>query len=92
MHRFDEVFGVFVCHHVFNRTKPVLMSVRDHDGDWQFLCGQDGCVEESEPKYIGIGHLIETDNTLNQLTALEPGTFAERYDTVSDWEIGCLCE
>ncbi|MCG9599184.1 MULTISPECIES: hypothetical protein [Vibrio] len=90
--KFRNDYGVFVCTHVFEKTRPVLFSVRDFDGDWQFLCGIDGCVESGRPHHIGVGHLVAEDATINDLTALEPGTCARRSALGSQWVVGKLEE
>ncbi|WP_252036461.1 MULTISPECIES: hypothetical protein [Vibrio] len=88
--KFRNDYGVFVCTHVFEKTRPVLFSVRDFDGDWQFLCGIDGCVESGRPHHIGVGHLVAEDAT--DLTALESGTCARRSALGSQWVAGKLEE
>lgn len=88
--KFKSDFGVYVCPHVFEGTSPVLDSVCDYDGDWQFLCGDHSCVETSEPKYIGVGHLVSIDSSINELTKLEPGMYAERAGKESPWKFGKL--
>ncbi len=88
--KFKSDFGVYVCPHIFDRSRPVLDSIRDFDGDWQFLCGVEGCIEDGEPHHIGVGHLASTDSTINELTVLEPGMYAERSDIKAVWEFGKL--
>lgn len=90
--KFKSDYGVYVCPHVFDRSRPVLESVRDFDGDWQFLCGVEGCAEEGEPRHIGAGHLVECDSSIHELTALKPGMFAERLNLKSAWQFGDLNE
>ena len=83
--KFKPDYGVYVCPHVFDRSRPVLESIRDLDGSWQFLCGIERCIEEGEPHYIGVGHLIEIDPSIDELTALNPGMYADRTDKGSAW-------
>jgi hypothetical protein len=87
---FKPDLGVYVCPHVFDRSRPVLDSIRDFDGSWQFLCGVEGCIEDGEPHHVGVGHLASTDSTLNELTVLKPGMYAERSEIKSRWEFGEL--
>ena len=89
---FTPNFAVYVCPHVFDNSRPVLSSVRDHDGDWQFLCGQEDCVSTSEPKLIGAGHLTAVDSTIEELTVLDPGSYAERTAPNTPWRFGRLDE
>jgi len=88
--KFKEDFGVYVCPHVFDESRPVLDSVRDFDGSWQFLCGVKGCLDDGEPKHVGVGHLVKSDSTINELTALAPGTYAERANPETKWSFGKL--
>ncbi|CAM3226633.1 DUF2185 domain-containing protein [Vibrio neptunius] len=88
--KFREDYGVWVCPHVFKKTRPILLSVRDYDGSWQFLCGLEGCVESGEPHHVGIGHLLSEDSTLDELTIMEPGSYAERKSLKSKWSFGNL--
>lgn len=87
---FRSEFGVFVCPHVFEGSRPVLESVRDPEGDWQILCGIAGCVEGGDPHYVGVGHLLEGDYSLNELSQLASGMFAERASADSPWQFGEL--
>jgi hypothetical protein len=43
----------------------------DHDGDWQFLCGQ--THQDSLPKLVCIGCMLERDPTLWTLATCQPG-------------------
>ncbi|WHI50165.1 hypothetical protein P3339_17185 [Microbulbifer sp. MLAF003] len=88
--KFRDDYGVYVCPHVFDGSRPVLDSCRDTDGSWQFLCGVQECMENSEPRFIGVGHLIKRDESINDLTVLEPGTYAERKSINAEWTFGKL--
>lgn len=90
--KFNPNYGVYVCPHVFQRSREVLESVRDFDGSWQFLCGVEGCIDEGGPHLIGVGHLIEVDPSIDELTSLNPGMYAERPDINSAWSFGSLEE
>ncbi|WP_051997557.1 MULTISPECIES: hypothetical protein [Grimontia] len=87
---FNPNYGVYVCEHVFRKTRPVRYSVRDADGDWQFLCGVPGCVDEGEPHLVGVGHLIEMDNSIRDLATLEPMMSAVRKSIHQQWIIRSL--
>ncbi|WP_435237189.1 hypothetical protein ACR30L_06345 [Psychromonas sp. PT13] len=87
---FRSDFGVYVCSHIFSNQFPVLEAIRDLDGDWQFLCGQENCAENGEPHYIGVGHLTANDSTINQAACLEVGTYCERKTTKEAWMFGEL--
>ena len=88
--KFQPDFGVYVCPHVYEGTKPVLDAIRDPEGDWQFLCGDSNCTETSQPKLVGVGHLTEKDGSIEEMTKLEPGTYAERSSQNEPWVFGKL--
>ncbi|OCY53658.1 hypothetical protein [Acinetobacter pittii] len=81
--QFQRDFGVYCCPHIFHKEKPVLLVVRDEDGDWQFLCGNDA---DDECHYVGVGHLLDRDNSLEVLVDLEKNTGAERDDANQVWK------
>ena len=87
---FRDDYGVYVCSHVFKNTRPILESVRDEDGSWQFLCGVEGCLDEGGPHLVGVGHLIARDPSINELIVLNLGMYAERASDTSKWEFGTL--
>jgi hypothetical protein len=87
---FKYDIGVYVCPHIFEGVAPILFSVRDFDGSYQFLCGDKNCVESSKPHFVHIGFIANTDPTINELTSLKPGMFAERFSSIADWEFGQL--
>ena len=90
--KFKDDYGVYVCSHVFQRESPVLESVRDPDGFWQFFCGQDHDMDVEEPHLIGVGHLTSSDSTIHELTNLKPGQYAERSTFSESWVFGDLEE
>lgn len=88
--KFRDDYGVYVCPHIFRKESPVLEGIRDHDGYWQFFCGQENCALESEPHLIGVGHLTNSDESVNDLTCLEPGIYGERKSIEDCWVFGQL--
>jgi hypothetical protein len=75
--------AVYVCSHVFDRTRPVLLVSRA-GGDWQCLCGgehEPGAV----PNVIGLDHLLERDPTLRELEDLPAEWEAERGNVNGPW-------
>ena len=91
MKKFHHDLGMFVCPHVFNCTRSVLLAIRDTDGDFQFLCGADE-VDTSQPHLIGIGHLLNRDPTIEKLAVLELGQFGERDSINHSWVLGDIEE
>lgn len=75
----------YVCTHVFEETKPVLLVVHDKDGDWSFVCGD---LHESAAKayrVVGVGHLTSRDSSLDQCADLPAGFEAERSAVGQHW-------
>ncbi len=75
----------FVCSHVFEQTRPVLL-ISHADGDWQFLCGD--LHDEAElPVTVGLNHLLEVDATLEpEVRDLAVDREAERSSVGAPWE------
>jgi hypothetical protein len=76
--------AAFVCSHVFEATRPVLLVCRDR-GHWMYLCGD---VNEDDEKYCVIGreHLLERDETLLESLDLRDQMEMERKVVGGPWE------
>jgi hypothetical protein len=74
----------YVCNLVFDRSRPVLLVSRA-DGEWCFLCGDSHEDDPSAYKVVGIGHVIEADQTVVELRNLPADWEAERESFVSAW-------
>ena len=76
--------AVFVCSHVFEATRPVLLVARD-GSHWMYLCG--GLHEEDEEyKVVGREHLLERDKTLEESLDLQDQMEMERAAVGGPWE------
>lgn len=75
---------VYVCIHVYDDSKPVLLVSRA-DGDWCFLCGDEHEDTASSYRVVGIGHLLDRDHTLESLLDLPSEWEAERQSPESAW-------
>jgi len=73
--KFKSNLGVFVCNHVFENSRPGLLVIHE-DGEWQCLCGMDDHSDYGH--FVGIGHLIERDTSVDNLYDLPDGWEAER--------------
>lgn len=82
MKRFRSDYGVYVCEHVFRHEKPVSLVIRDPDGYWQFLCGNEDDTDR-DCHLVGVGHLLDKDPSLAEMTELKIGAGAER-PTIND--------
>lgn len=81
---FREDFGVYCCPHVFCSARPVLLVIRDPDGAWQFLCGQNDDTQDCH--LVGVGHLLERDPSLREMAELDIASGAERGNQAGEWE------
>lgn len=75
--------AAYVCSHVFNDTRPILLVSRA-GGDWQCLCGGEHQAGEA-PNVVGLNHLLERDPTLRQLEDLPNEWEAERASVRDPW-------
>ncbi len=74
----------YVCKHVFDRSRPILLVSRA-DGDWSFLCGESHENSASEYKVVGIGHVLESDPSLQEVLDLPIDWDAERVSVGQKW-------
>lgn len=74
--------ATYVCQHVFENTRPVLLVVHD-EGDWVFMCGKRDHGDDC--RTVGVGHLRERDPTLDALSDLPLGCEAERAAVGEAW-------
>ena len=74
----------YVCIHVFEGAKPVLLVCRP-DADWCFLCGEEHPDDAAYYKVVGIGHVLERDPSLVDLLDLAPEEEAERSALGAPW-------
>jgi len=75
--------AVYVCEHVFEGNRPVLLVV--HEGsDWQFLCGSPH-EEDAIPRVVGLNHILSADFTIADVLDLPIDWEAERVSTGDVW-------
>ena len=84
MKKFNNDYGVYCSSSVFKNESTIKLVVRDPDGDWQFLAGDEG--DSNEPHLVGVGHLIERDQTIAVMADLKIGQGAQRIHEGADWE------
>src|SRR5271169_6031078 len=77
----------FVCIHVFENTRPVLLLSRADKGDWCFLCGDIHSQDASSYRAVGNDHVFERDPTLFELQDLEVDWEAEREAVGAENEV-----
>ena len=76
-------FAVYICCHVFDAARPVLLVVHEK-GDFMFMCGASDHRSE-DVRVVGVGHLVERDATLNECADLPEGFEAERAAVGGQW-------
>lgn len=81
--KFRQDFGVYCCPHVFREERPILLVIRDPDGDWQFLCGCDD--DNDDCHHVGVGHLLKRDPSLEVMAKLKIATGAEKERKGDEW-------
>jgi hypothetical protein len=88
----DYHLASYTCAHVTSGERPVLYVCRDEEGDWQLLCGEDDGDHEDSTlvRVVGIGHLIDADETLREILDLEPLQQAERETSGGVWTRGAF--
>jgi hypothetical protein len=75
----------YVCTHVFDESKPVLVVVHDKDGDWSFVCGAPHIDSANDYRVVGVAHLTSHDSSLNECADLLVGFEAERSAVDQNW-------
>ncbi len=74
--------GVFTTRQFLDLNKPILRVVHDHNGDWQFLTG-DQLLQDA--RLVTLASVVEMDNTLNEVFNLDYGEAAERENIGKKW-------
>lgn len=75
--------GVIVCNHVLNGERNINYVC--HDAHWQFLCGEDDHFGPKSGSLVGLGHLLDMDKSISELSSLEVGYEANRDNCESCW-------
>jgi len=75
--------AAYVCNHVFEDTRPILLVVHE-EGDWMFLCG-DSDHDLGDCRVVGVGHLVDRDPSLDVCADLPKGFEAERSAVGELW-------
>lgn len=80
-------YRVFVCKHVFHRSRPVLL-VANMAGDLCFLCGSQHADDPEEYEAVGINHVYQGDPSLEGVSkALKVNFEAERSSSDGAWVV-----
>lgn len=71
--------AVFTTTFVVKKKSPILFVYHDEDGDWQFH-GPEEDVAEQDMMMVGLGQLIDIDNTILEISDGSPATRKSRSD------------
>jgi hypothetical protein len=74
--------GIFTTRQWLDLDQPILRVVHDHDGDWQFLTGDQ---VPSDVRIVALEQLVLRDATLNEVFNLDYGEAADRSMVGSRW-------
>ena len=74
--------GIFTTRQWLELKNPILEVVHDHDGDWQFLTGNE---TEEDARIVALEQMILRDNTLNDVFDLDYGEQAKRKSVGEEW-------
>jgi len=80
-----EKTACIVCSHVLKKERPILYASHDAEGDWQFLCGDDGHTEE-DAKIISLKEITQIDPSVNDLFEMPIAVGAERKTVENKWK------
>lgn len=85
---FDEPGNTacFTCDHVLEHKRPINYVVHDIEGDWQFLCGEEG-HDESNIRIIALDQALQIDASVRLVASMPGGKSAKRRNTNEKWTI-----
>lgn len=83
--KFKEVenLGVFTSRFITELNKKITYVLHDEDGDWQFL--SDDEVTDDDMRLVHLKHMVDKDESLNDLFNLEYGEAAQRTTDSHKW-------
>jgi len=74
--------GIITTRQWLDLNQPILRVVHDHDGDWQFLTGNQVL---SDGRVVALEQMVLRDATLNEVFNLEYGEAADRSKVGGRW-------
>jgi hypothetical protein len=84
--RESENTACFVCGHVMDKSRPILLASHEkEDGCWQFLCGFNN-HNDADIKIISLKQAVEIDSSINELFEMSLGLAADRKSVNHKWE------
>ncbi len=83
--REERNLAIFTTRQWLENKTPIIKVVHDHDGDWQFLTGNQ---LPEDIRLVSLEEMLKTDVTLNDVFNLDYGEEAERTDIGANWNRG----
>jgi hypothetical protein len=80
--RESKNLAVFTTRQWLDFQQPIVEVVHDHNGDWQFLTGDQGF---EDMKMITLHQIVQRDPTLNEVFNLDYGEAANRTAIGGKW-------
>jgi hypothetical protein len=74
-----------ICPHVFDASRDILLVTHETDGMWQLLCGKEDCGSHTQPRLVGLNHLLDRDPSLLEIRDLPEGFWCERAHISGSW-------
>ena len=81
----SKKLAVFTCCHIVEENKPILYVKHDHEGDWQFLCGESHATEDA--RIIALKEIVSIDPSVREVSNLRCGQSAIRDSKDSEWKL-----
>jgi len=78
--------AVFTTKYVMEGLSKIIYVSHDDDGDWQFH-GKEENVPDSDIRIIGLGEIIELDESVLEIADLPMGFEAIRNSSDDAWQI-----
>ncbi len=88
MKKFKESLktAVFTTKFIADKLSPIVYVSHDDDGSWQFQGPEDN-VSDEDIRLLGLGEIIEIDNTILEISDMPNGSIAIRDNSVSHWKV-----
>ena len=79
--------AMYVCQHVFDRSRSMDYVHYDRDGEILITCSGDdhNFHDPAQVRVVGLGHLLSRDATLSHVPDLLKGAWADRVDQQQPW-------
>lgn len=79
--------AVFTTKFVLEENRDITNVTHEEDGAWQFFSDDEFEDFEKVAKVVGLGEIIEIDDSILALAEMPEGYYAYRESRYSNWEI-----